>query len=89
MTRETKALWADNKLAIAILILLLTTLISAIPGAAILDSRVDDVEEAIPTLEGRVGEVEKHVVADEQAAIDVNRRLRSIEQKLDQLLARD
>lgn len=78
----------NNKWHAAIIVVLLTALIGAIPIASVLSSRVDHVEDYTKSHEIRLDAIESQIAAEVQSRRDVQRRLERIEIKLDALIER-
>ena len=90
---EKNNIWMDNKLAIAILILLLTTMAATIPRAAVFETKIDSIEssvqrnvDALERNSERITANEKMAISAAVSAADTARRLKRIEDKLDVLL---
>lgn len=77
-----------NKLLIGFVVLMLVTLLGLVPTVAVLDTRTEAVEKKTERNHVRVDTLESDRAMLKQAGKDTQRRLKRIEQQLDELLRR-
>ena len=75
----------ENKLLVGLVTLMLLFLLGFIPGVAVLDTRVDQVEMLTEKHDERIDTLEADRATLKQAGRDTQRRLMRIEDKLDAL----
>ncbi len=78
----------DNKLLVGLVTVMLLFLLGFIPTVAVLDTRVEKTEVETKDLHVRVDGLESDRATLKQAAKETQRRLKRIEEQLDELLRR-